>query len=168
MITEDRTVLRRPTTADTDAVVALLAELGHPDQSDVGRRITAWNEDPTSEVTVVEDGSGDLVGLVAVSAQPSFHRAAPVAIVVSLVVSSQARGGGVGRALMDVVERFARSRGCTDIQLSSRRTRPEAHAFYGRLGFTDRCDTHAQYVRTVPYEVQTTSSGPPSTATDQR
>lgn len=161
-------MLRRPTTADTDAVVALLAELGHPDQSDVGRRITAWNEDPTSEVTVVEDGSGDLVGLVAVSAQPSFHRAAPVAIVVSLVVSSQARGGGVGRALMDVVERFARSRGCTDIQLSSRRTRPDAHAFYGRLGFTDRCDTHAQYVRTVPYEVPTTSSGPPSTATDQR
>ena len=161
-------MLRRPTTADTDAVVGLLAELGHPDQSGVAERITAWNEDPTSEVTVVEDGSGDLVGLVAVSVAPSFHRAAPVAVVVSLVVSSRARGGGVGRALMDVVERFARASGAANIQLSSRRTRPEAHAFYRRLGFVDRCDTHAQYVRTVPYEVSTTSSGPPSTATDHR
>ncbi|MCD2194368.1 GNAT family N-acetyltransferase [Actinomycetospora endophytica] len=142
---------RHPTPADTDAVVALLGELGYPDEPGVGERLAAWAEDPRSEVTVVDD-DGTLVGLVAVTAQPGFHHAEPLAVVVSLVVSSAARGGGVGRRLIDVAERFARDHGCAAIQLSSGLWRPEAHAFYQRLGFTDRGETHVRYARPVPYE----------------
>ena len=151
-INEDAGVLlRRPTLDDTDAVVGLLGELGYPDESGVGERIAAWLADPVSDLTVVED-DGVLVGLVAVTAQPSFHHAEPLAVVVSLVVSSRARGGGVGRRLVDAAERFARECGCTSMQLSSGLWRPEAHAFYRRLGFTDRGETHVRYARPVPDE----------------
>ncbi len=124
----------------------------------MAERITAWNDDPAADLTVVED-DGVLVGLVAVIVQPSFHHAEPLAVVVSLVVSPAARGSGVGRVLVDVAERFARSRGCSALQLSSGRSRPEAHAFYRRLGFTDRCETHARYARPVPYERSVPPSG---------
>ena len=144
-------MLRRPTPDDADAVSGLLDELGHPGQVGVAERIAAWNADPDAELAVAADGTGALVGLVAVTAQRTFHQPAPLAVVVSLVVSSRARGAGVGRELVDAAEEFARARGCSAIQLSSNRTRPEAHAFYRRLGFADRCATHARYVRPVPY-----------------
>ena len=144
-------MLRRPIPADSDAVEGLLADLGHPDQSGVAERIAAWTDDPRSEVTVIEE-NGALVGLVAMTAQPNFHRAEPLAVVVSLVVSSSARGSGIGRRLVEVAERFARGHGCSAIQLSSGLWRPEAHAFYLRLGFTDRGETHARYARPVPHE----------------
>jgi GNAT superfamily N-acetyltransferase len=143
-------LLRRPTLADTDAVAGLLGELGHPDEAGVGERIAAWAGDVRSEVTVAED-DGVLIGLIAVTAQPGFHHAEPLAVVVSLVVSSAARGSRVGRRLVDAAERFAREHGCTAMQLSSGLWRPEAHAFYRRLGFTDRGETHVRYARPVPY-----------------
>ena len=149
---EDRgELLRHPTPVDTDAVVGLLGELGYPGETGVAERLAAWAEDPRSEVTVLEDG-GELVGLVAVTAQPGFHHAESLAVVVSLVVSTAARGGGEGRRLIDVAEGFAREHGCSAMQLSSGLWRPEAHAFYRRLGFTDRGETHVRYARPVPYE----------------
>jgi GNAT superfamily N-acetyltransferase len=143
-------LLRRPTLADTDAVAGLLGELGYPDEAGVGERVAAWAGDVRSEVTVAED-DGVLIGLIAVTAQPGFHHAEPLAVVVSLVVSSAARGSRVGRRLVDAAERFAREHGCTAMQLSSGLWRPEAHAFYRRLGFTDRGETHVRYARPVPY-----------------
>lgn len=145
-------MLRRPTPADAEAVADLLTELGHPAGAGVDARIAAWNEDPVAELSVAVSGAGKVVGLVAVTTQPNFHRPEPLAVVVSLVVSSSARGTGVGRTLVDAAERFARERGCGSIQLSSGRWRPEAHAFYRRLGFTDRGETHVRYVRSVPFE----------------
>jgi GNAT superfamily N-acetyltransferase len=50
-------------------------------------------------------------------------------------VTSSARGAGIGEAMMrDAIER-ARAAGCKLMQLTTDRTRADAHRFYERLGF---------------------------------
>lgn len=47
------------------------------------------------------------------------------------------RGGGLGRVLIGDAVRRARERGCHLVQLTTDRRRPDALAFYQRLGFVD-------------------------------
>lgn len=46
------------------------------------------------------------------------------------------RGQGVGAALIRDAETRARAAGCTLLQLTTNRSRTDAHRFYDRLGFT--------------------------------
>lgn len=51
-------------------------------------------------------------------------------------VHASRRGSGLGAALMADAESRARAAGCTLLQLTTNRERPDAHRFYERLGFT--------------------------------
>ena len=53
----------------------------------------------------------------------------------SVYVRSDARGRGVGGALLSFAEDFARARGCYRIQLASRDEREDAHRFYRDRGY---------------------------------
>ncbi|MEP1031893.1 MAG: GNAT family N-acetyltransferase, partial [Alphaproteobacteria bacterium] len=57
------------------------------------------------------------------------------AVIQSLVVDARARGAGIGRALMDRAEGWARARGLTSVALYTNVTRADAQAFYARLGY---------------------------------
>jgi len=50
-------------------------------------------------------------------------------------VDSARRGSGIGAALMRHAMEEARAAGCAILQLTTRTDRPEAQAFYARLGF---------------------------------
>jgi GNAT superfamily N-acetyltransferase len=52
-----------------------------------------------------------------------------------LVVDRNHRRRGIGRALMNRAETWARERGCSMVRLSSSATRPAAHRFYEDLGY---------------------------------
>jgi GNAT superfamily N-acetyltransferase len=52
-----------------------------------------------------------------------------------LVVDDEYRGGGVGRLLLEQVERFARDAGVSMVRLRSNVLRERAHAFYERAGY---------------------------------
>ena len=58
------------------------------------------------------------------------------ALIGGLVVDSAYRRSGVGRALMDRAESWARERGCSIVRLSSSVTRTAAHRFYENIGYT--------------------------------
>jgi GNAT superfamily N-acetyltransferase len=62
-------------------------------------------------------------------------RCRPLAVVEDVVVDEGARGGGVGRAMMEFVMARAREADCYKLMLSSNLRRTEAHAFYESLGF---------------------------------
>ena len=51
------------------------------------------------------------------------------------VTEAQQRSRGVGEALMQVAEAWARGKGCTSVALYSRVDRDRAHRFYERLGY---------------------------------
>jgi len=56
-------------------------------------------------------------------------------VVENVVVDSSNRRKGVGKLLMDYALMRAREAGCYKIQLSSNKSREEAHKFYESIGY---------------------------------
>ena len=141
----DRIRAVRP--GDAPAVAELLGQLGYPaDPVAVRERLVRWAADGSSAALGWEE-SGVVLGVIAVQVCPWFEKDGYWARVTALVVADSARGRGIGRELMFAGERFARRKGCAAIEVSSRRTRTGAHAFYRRLGFQDRCAVSARFYR---------------------
>jgi predicted N-acetyltransferase YhbS len=58
-------------------------------------------------------------------------------VIGGLVVSANHRRLGIGRALMDRAEQWAREQECSIVRLSSSATRAAAHRFYEAIGYTN-------------------------------
>jgi GNAT superfamily N-acetyltransferase len=85
---------------------------------------------------LVADVDGRAVGWVhAVFAE--YVDAEPFVLIGSLVVDRNHRRLGIGRALMDRAEVWAKQRGCSLVRLSSSATRTAAHLFYEGIGYTN-------------------------------
>ncbi|WP_026876730.1 GNAT family N-acetyltransferase [Jiangella gansuensis] len=135
-------VFREATRADLPAIVALLADdvLGrgreHTSVDDAYERAFATIDADPRNVLVVGDDAGEVVACVQLTFIPGLGRhGAERCLVEAVRVRSDRRGGGVGAALMAWVIDLARERGCALVQLTTDKTRVDAHRFYRRLGF---------------------------------
>src|SRR5215210_5095552 len=90
----------------------------------------------TAAVFLAED-DGRAVG----TATGASYDAAPgAAHVYAMWVAPDARGAGVGRALLDSVEAWARDRGCGRLALTVTETNAAARTFYDACGFVEMVD----------------------------
>lgn len=126
--------IRDMRTDDVEAIMPLLIQLGYEvNIAEITRRyevlINAQNHH-----LFAADRDGQIAGFCHVFARPALEKP-PEAIVQSLVVDSGARHSGIGRALMDAVEAWAKSKGFGSIALYSQVDRDDAHAFYDSLGY---------------------------------
>lgn len=64
-----------------------------------------------------------------------FRRNSDVARLYSIAVDGRARGRGLGKALLQAVERAAQRRGCTRLRLEVRQDNAGAIRLYERLGY---------------------------------
>ncbi len=78
---------------------------------------------------------------------PYLERTGRWARIESLVVDRSARGARAGAALVHAAERQARRWGCLAMEVTSARTRRDAHAFYQRMGFTDVCNRSGRFLK---------------------
>ena len=78
---------------------------------------------------------GEPCGLVSVHPDKDYFTGHPRAYVDILVVAREAEGRGVGRALMDHVERWARDRAFREVVLDVFAGNQGAIAFYERQGY---------------------------------
>jgi ribosomal protein S18 acetylase RimI-like enzyme len=128
--------VRDATPADSAALARLCGQLGYPTSAeDMPARLARLATDPNIRVLVAENEHG-VVGLAAMHVRHMINHEAPLAQLTTLVVDERCRGRGVGRALVDVVERFARERPCKRLVVNTALRRTDAHAFYEKLGFT--------------------------------
>ena len=120
--------------ADAAAVATLLAHLGYPaEAAEVPARLAALSA-AAGAVLLIGEPSGPALGLVGLHAFPVLHAAAPVAYITALVVAPEARGRGVGRALVAAAEEWALRSGCGRLTVTSAERRADAHAFYPAAG----------------------------------
>ncbi|MCX4449819.1 GNAT family N-acetyltransferase [Streptomyces sp. NPDC087866] len=135
--------LRTATRCDLPAVLALLADeeaVVDPASLVVGeaheKAFADITADARNEILVLEDG-GTVVGCLQATYIPGLGRGgAERALIEAVRIRADRRGGGLGRRLMEQAVERARQRGCGLVQLTSNRSRTDAHRFYASLGFT--------------------------------
>jgi len=91
--------------------------------------------DPDNRLLVWEEG-GEVLGCLQLTFIPGLsRRGAWRAQIEAVRVARARRGGGIGARMMQAAVALARERGCSLMQLTTDKRRPEAHRFYARLGF---------------------------------
>jgi GNAT superfamily N-acetyltransferase len=141
--------IRLAHTTDAAAVNELLHQLGYAQDgtATTATRIQTWGDDDPASAAYVAEADGDLLGLVAVHICPFFERTGSWGRIVALVVSDQARGGGVGGQLVRAAESFTTSRGCVRMEVTSADHRQDAHEFYRRCGYVDQTGKSSRFLR---------------------
>lgn len=135
--------LRRARREDLADVVALIAhdQLGatREDTGDLAaylRAFEAIDADP-AQVLVVAERDGEVVGTLQLSIIPGLARRGAVRGQLEAVrVAEGQRGQGLGEAMVRWAVEESRRRGCAVVQLTTDKSRVDAHRFYERLGFT--------------------------------
>jgi GNAT superfamily N-acetyltransferase len=141
--------IRSAELTDAPRIAELLTELGYPANANTVReRLMYWLPDQASRV-LVADVDGRVAGCISVHAIPYLEHTGRWLRIESLVVDACRRRGGAGRALINAAERLARQWGCLLIEVTSKRSRADAHAFYRSLGFTDVCDQAGRFTKEI-------------------
>lgn len=142
----DQIDIRPASDADRDFVTGLvpsLLEFGSPAWTDVEalvpgfRRVLAdavGRRDPGAAVLIAQMADGTPLGFISLQVREDVA-GVPRAHVADLAVTEDARKTGVGRALMQAGEAWARERGMGVLSLDVWSTNERALAFYRRLGF---------------------------------
>ena len=127
--------------ADVPAIVAMLADdsLGQGREgADLAPYLAAFDQiaaNPSHQLIVAEE-SGRVIATCQLTILSGLSRqGARRALVEAVRVTADLRGRGIGAALMEECEARARAAGCGMIQLTTDRSRHDAHRFYERLGY---------------------------------
>ena len=130
---EPKLVLRDARPKDAPAIAALIALLGaEASAADVKRRLPALAK--AGQQAIVAE-KGEVVGVLTTSIMAVLHRPRPVGRISMLVVAEEARGAGIGAALVAEAEKRLAAKGCGLIEVTSNRTLLRAHIFYEKLGY---------------------------------
>jgi GNAT superfamily N-acetyltransferase len=135
---------RRATRLDLAAMLALIADdvLGknrdpraHADDPVYAQAFAVIDADP-NQLLLVGETHGEVIAMLQMTFIPGLTRRGAVRANIEAVrVASRLRGQGIGAWLMTEAIARAQARGCSLAQLTSDRTRIDAHRFYERLGF---------------------------------
>lgn len=128
-----RLEIREAGEADSEAIVELIADLGHSMTVQSVRERINGNRMGCPQLVATEDGR--VLGLCGLHIMTVVYRPKPVGRITILEVAEEHRGRGIGRALVAEAERLLREAGCGMIELTSNERLVDAHEFYRRLGF---------------------------------
>ena len=145
------TQIRKATVDDKRKLAALLKEIGWFDRfnqgeidelaTQVGARLEQCLADGSHSVFVAEEQAGEIVGYGSVHWLPYLFMSGPEGYVSELFVSAAARGQGIGRELLKVIESEARARGCQRLSLTNLRNRQSyKRQFYLKAGWYERSE----------------------------
>jgi GNAT superfamily N-acetyltransferase len=124
--------------SDANALAVLSAQLGYPADEDVMRaRLACVRGERIGEVFVAVDSQDHVLGWTHVVSRVQLEEA-PFAELAGLVVDESARSNGVGRALLEAAEGWAREQGIACLRVRSNVVRDRAHRFYLREGYSER------------------------------
>lgn len=129
-----RTSFRSAGPADVPRVAALAGILGYSVEVEgLGARLDELLDREDHGVWVAEK-AGRVLGFVHATVHRSLLGSSEV-LLAALVVDPEARGEGIGRALVDRAAEWGRERGLDAMRVRTRLSREGARVFYRRLGF---------------------------------
>lgn len=135
---------RRAAETDLPAIIAMLADdpLGREREdtsvpvANCYRAAFAAISSDGNQFLAVAERDGAIVGTLQLSFLPGLsHRGLWRGQIESVRIASNARGGGLGRQMLEWAIATCKERGCRIIQLNSDKSRSDAIRFYESLGF---------------------------------
>jgi GNAT superfamily N-acetyltransferase len=112
-------------------------------------------------VFVAETADGEVIAAVTVHLFQALHTDEPTAWLTAVVVEENARGRGVGAAIVEYAERWAMERGAHRISLTSATRRVRAHEFYRNHGYDQTGVRLAKNLSRVATDIAAGSAEPP-------
>ncbi|QKE62820.1 GNAT family N-acetyltransferase [Aquipseudomonas campi] len=130
--------IRRARPSDASRLVSLLKQLGHDEPAADSIRLAQHLNPRANREVLVAERDNLLLGTCTLHLiEHLAHGFARSAIIEDMVVDSEQRGRGIGRALMLNAIDQATLWGCYKVGLSSAASRQAAHHFYQDLGFAE-------------------------------
>ena len=130
-------LIREAKLTDASVIAHLVTQLGYPtSSSEMENRLQIILAHP-DHIIFVAEVSSTVVGLVGAYTGYSIGFTGTYGRLIGLVVDVQWRGRGIGKMLMEQIERWLREKGATRIIITSGKQRTEAHRFYEALGYTE-------------------------------
>ena len=128
--------IRPAAPTDRVALAALYTQAGYPSTAEaMSARLARVITDPAHAVLVAETTAArEVVGVVHVGLYPILE-SDDAAQILGIVVAPAQQRHGIGRALMERAERWARERRCATLFLRTNELRTDANSFYARLGY---------------------------------
>jgi GNAT superfamily N-acetyltransferase len=135
-------VIARVTEADLPELLPLMrgyCDFYGVDPSDeellgLARSLLAWPECHGVQLLARDDGDGRAIGFATVYWTWSTLRASEIGVMNDLFVTEDARGGGIGEALISECLGLCRERGATELQWRTAKDNVRAQAVYDRVG----------------------------------
>ncbi|MGV9930281.1 GNAT family N-acetyltransferase [Streptomyces olivaceoviridis] len=135
--------IRAATADDLPAIVAMLADDPLGAQRESPGDLTPYRNalerlaaDPNQHV-VVAVREGRVIGTLQLTIIPGLsHKGATRALIEAVRIHADERGSRLGGRLIEWAIDTSRRLDCQMVQLTSDKTRTDAHRFYERLGFT--------------------------------
>ena len=134
--------IRKATVNDAPRLAELSVALGYPVEPAVmARRLARLFSRPEHLVLVAEEADNLVVGWVH-AGEEDILVVGRFCEILGLVVAADHRGKGIGRRLVEEVERWARERGLDRVSVRSNIARAESHPFYERAGYVRQKTQH--------------------------
>lgn len=137
---EDRLTIRWATEGDVESLAILMTELGYATTGEEMRdRLRVINGEPHYKVFVA-DYNGIVAGMAGALKSYYFEQNGSYVRLGALVTKEAYRNRGVGKALVEAVEQWAKEVQAHAIVLNcgNREERKVAHGFYRQVGFEAR------------------------------
>lgn len=132
-------MIRKIKEGDGEAIAKVAKEaLAHDSSSSlIESRIKELKDNDNYFIYVYQDDStNEVIGFIEAERYNLIYGGNGFNII-ALAVDEDYRNKGVGRALVESLERYAISIGYTFIRLNSRIERADAHLFYSHIGYTE-------------------------------
>ena len=144
--------VREATPEDAETIHSLTGELAGavgdsaPTLEAVRARLSELLEARRAGVLVAEDDGGAVVGVVSFWIKPDLAHGDTVMEVPTLVVAEGSRRTGVGKLLMEEIQRLAAENDAGLIELVATRENAAARDFYDSLGFIETDHVSLEFV----------------------
>ncbi len=132
----------RAVPADVPSLAGLLADdaLGASRESaDMAPYMAAFREidsDSRQLLIVIRDDADCIVGTMQLTLVPGLARAGAMRLLIEGVrLATSTRGSGLGTAMFTWAHAYGRANGASLAQLTSDKSRHDAHRFYDRMGY---------------------------------
>jgi GNAT superfamily N-acetyltransferase len=128
--------IRGASASDSEDLARLSTLLGYPMTAEEARARLSEIAGHADHALFVAEAKGRVAAWLQVSV-PRIFESPRQAEIAGLVVEEEARGAGIGTALVSAAERWARERQCSALRVRSNVIRERAHTFYRRAGFSE-------------------------------